>query len=227
MNCAWQSIVHLSLAGGAGLLTRPSSCGTTLSSGFPACSLPAHLILQCAGSFAHVLQREYLSRLVKRRLIGIVITAYNYLRRICEDIRGKLSYIVLNNRKRAMTTNRSYEGTDWTRGAQLPPLESQWLLATQRVKEEELQGRCSLRICFATRKTGNSILHDVLTTEKRTQDLLDGILKRKEYAAAVIFRKQASLGAPATARPARAAPMGSKTYVSLKLPGMQSNARQV
>lgn len=91
------SVMHLSLAGGAMLLTRCSCCGTTLSSRFPAYPLPAGFILYCAGNFAHVLQREYLFTLAKRRLTGILITAYNYLKGICEDIRAKLSYVVLNN----------------------------------------------------------------------------------------------------------------------------------
>lgn len=103
------------------LLTRCSCCGTTLSSRFPAYPLPAGFTLYCAGNFAHVLQREYLFTLAKRRLTGILITAYNYLKGIREDIRAKLSYVVLNNIARAMTTNCSSEGVDWTLGKPFLP----------------------------------------------------------------------------------------------------------
>lgn len=64
-----------------------------------------------------------------------------------------------------------------------------------------------MRTCFSIHKIGNNILHDILTTKKRTQDSLDGILKRKRDEAAVVFRKQASLGTLATARSTQAAHM--------------------
>ena len=90
----------------------------------------------------------------------------------------------------------------------VPFLESQQLLATQfKWKQKKCKARFYKRICFSTYKIVNSILHDVFTTEKRTQDTLDGILKRKRDEAAVVFRKQASLGTPAAARSIRAAHM--------------------
>lgn len=84
-----------------------------------------------------------------------------------------------------------------------------------------------MRICFSTHKIVNSVLHDVLTTEKRTQDSLDGILKRKGAEAAVVFREQAGLGTLAQLTPSDSPHAASETYVSLEPSGMQSNARQV
>lgn len=55
------------------------------------------------------------------RLTGILITAYNYLKGICEDIRAKLSYVVLGNIARAVTTKHSSECADWTLGKPFLP----------------------------------------------------------------------------------------------------------
>lgn len=103
------------------LPTRCSHSGTPLSSGFPAYSLLAGFILYSAGNFAHVLQRKYLFRLAKRRLIGILMTAYNCLKEICEDIRAKLSSVVLDNIAKAMTTDFSSEDSDWRLGKPFLP----------------------------------------------------------------------------------------------------------
>lgn len=53
---------------------------------------------------------------MKRRLTGILITAYNCLKGIYEDIGAKLSYMPLNSIARATIMHCSSEGSGLTLG---------------------------------------------------------------------------------------------------------------